>query len=69
MYVKINNQRKSFNSEVHDIYTKETEQGLVSTFLVNDKEKRFLWVDFEQCKLICKEEFKGLSTWGYNEFW
>ncbi len=56
MHVIVKNQRKNFSSEVHDIFTKETEQGYISMFLVNDHEGRFHWVDFEQCILSLKLE-------------
>lgn len=51
MHVIVKCQRKNFSSQVHDIFTKETEQGYISMFLVNDHEGRFHWVDFEQCVL------------------
>lgn len=56
MHVIVKCQRKNFSSEVHDIFTKETEQGYISMFLVNDHEGRFHWVDFEQCVLSAKLE-------------
>ncbi len=54
MHVIVKCQRKNFSSEVHHIFTKETETGYISMFLVNDHEGRFHWVDFEQCVLSIK---------------
>ena len=61
MKVIVKCQRKNYTSEVHDVFTKEVDQGYISMFLVNDNDGRFHWVDFEQCVLSEKLENENLK--------